>query len=173
MTTPPALLLYSGIPAPTLAAIRADRDDGFGHPIVDRAADGGEPLRCCLRLSPVGDRIALIAYQPSRKGGPYAEIGPVFIHSDSCGGYAETAAYPADFIGRRAVLRPYDADGQMRDGLLAESGAGVALVADLLADRSVDVVQVRNVVAGCWNFDVRRGAAGDPAQQGDPGQKGN
>jgi len=36
----------------------------------------------------VGEHVALVAHQPARVGGPYAEVGPVFIHANSLrGGY--------------------------------------------------------------------------------------
>lgn len=31
----------------------------------------------------VGEHVALVAHQPARVGGPYAEVGPVFIHAHS------------------------------------------------------------------------------------------
>lgn len=31
----------------------------------------------------VGEHVALVAHQPARVGGPYAEVGPVFIHANS------------------------------------------------------------------------------------------
>jgi hypothetical protein len=101
------------------------------------------------------DRIALIAYRPSPLGGPYAEVGPVFVHAEPCPGYAGPE-FPADFRERRAVLRPYDAAGQMLDGVLAEPGTSEGELKRLFDDPDVALVHVRNVIAGCWNFSVRR-----------------
>jgi hypothetical protein len=148
-------LEYAGIPAADLDRIRRDRRDDFGNHLVDRPAEPGLPLRCCLRLSTAGERIALIAFRPSSLGGPYAEIGPVFIHTGSCPGHA-TDVFPPDFAGRRAVLRPYDAAGLMLAGRLAEPGESLDGLERLFADPRVASVHVRNVVAGCWNFTVRR-----------------
>ena len=61
-----------------------------------------------------------------------------------------------DFRDRRAVLRPYDASGQMLDGVVAEPGTSETELKRLFEDPAVDTVQVRNVIAGCWNFTVRR-----------------
>ena len=90
---------------------------------------------------------------------PLEYVGPVFVHADDCPGYQAAPDFPADFRRRRAVLRPYDGDGLMLDGLVAEPAESERLVRELLADTLVDHVQVRNVVAGCWNFSVRRPAA--------------
>jgi hypothetical protein len=70
------------IPPGTLAGIRLAGHDRFGNeltPIVD--AEGGSPLRCCLRRSTPGERLYLIAYRPFTRPGPYAEAGPVFVHA--------------------------------------------------------------------------------------------
>jgi len=88
------------IAAEVLAELRA-RDDA-GNPAVRLIdADGGAPLRCCLRPVLPGERVALVSYAPLRRWaretgaepGPYDEVGPVFIHDEACGGSA-TAGYP-------------------------------------------------------------------------------
>jgi hypothetical protein len=44
----------------------------------------------------------------------------------------------------------------MLDGLVAEPGESTAGLERLFTDPRVASVHVRNVVAGCWNFSVRR-----------------
>lgn len=149
-------LEYTGVPAADLERIRRDRRDDFGNELVERAAEAGFPLRCCLRLSAEGERIALIAFRPSPLGGPYAEVGPVFVHTGACPGHPAAEVFPADFAGRRAVLRPYDADGLMLAGLVAEPGQSLDELEKLFTNPRVASVHVRNVVAGCWNFSVCR-----------------
>jgi len=148
-------LEYVAVPAAELDRIRCNGYDDFGNVVVSRVAGGGEPLRCCLTLAPPGDRIALVSHRPMTSGGPYAEVGPVFVHLTDCPAPAADA-FPEDFQDRRAVLRPYDAAGQMLDGVLAEPGTSVKELERLFDDPAVDSVQVRNVIAGCWNFTVRR-----------------
>ncbi|MFD5099808.1 DUF1203 domain-containing protein [Streptomyces albidochromogenes] len=79
--------------SPALEELRVRDDAGRAmHPYVDE--EGGAPLRCCFRLSAVGDRIALVSYAPLRRWaeeeaaepGAYDEQGPVFIHAADCGG---------------------------------------------------------------------------------------
>lgn len=148
-------LEYLPVPPADLHRIRCNGNDDFGNRLIPRAADEGLPLRCCLRLSEQGEKVALIAYRPSKQGGPYAEVGPVFVHSGRCDGHPGDA-FPGDFHDRRAVLRPYDADGLMLEGILAEPGTSEGELRRLFDDPRVALVQVRNVVAGCWNFSVRR-----------------
>ncbi|HEY3003633.1 MAG TPA: DUF1203 domain-containing protein [Kribbellaceae bacterium] len=147
---------YLPVPAADLARIRRTGHDDHGNPLVPQLSEAGLPLRCCLRVSTEGERIALIAYRPSALGGPYAEIGPVFVHTNDCGGPESTTSFPSDFTNRRAVLRPYDAGGRLMDGVLAGPGESETLLKQLFTDPGVAVVHVRNVIAGCWNFSVRR-----------------
>jgi Protein of unknown function (DUF1203) len=150
-------LEYLPVPGSDLDRIRRNGHDDHGNPLVTQTSGAGAPLRCCLRLSMDGEQIALISYQPSSLGGPYAEVGPVFIHVDECPGFAGPE-FPGDFRDRRAVLRPYDAAGLMLDGVLAEPGTSEKELTRLFEDPRVDLVHVRNVIAGCWNFSVRRTA---------------
>jgi hypothetical protein len=150
-------LEYLPVPAAGLDRIRRNGHDDYGNLLVARIAGAGAPLRCCLRLSTEGEQIALIGYQPSVLGGPYAEIGPVFIHLGDCPGW-DGDGFPQDFVHRRAVLRPYDVAGLMLDGVVAEPGTGEGELKRLFDDPAVEVVHVRNVIAGCWNFSVRRSA---------------
>lgn len=157
-------LEYLPVPAADLDRIRCNGHDDHGNDVEPRLAGGGEPLRCCLTLAPAGDSIALIAYQPSSLGGPYAETGPVFIHTSDCDGPSDE--FPADFVDRDAVLRPYDALGRQLDGLVVRPGEAPVGLKELFADDRVALVHHRNIVAGCWNFSVRRsaGSAGSAAQ---------
>lgn len=151
-------LEFVPVPPADLDRIRCNGHDDFGHRLVTRSSATGTPLRCCLTLSGAGEQIALISHRPSSLGGPYAEVGPVFVHVDACPGFTGSS-YPADFVDRRAVLRPYDKAGQMLDGVLAEPGESEGELKRLFDDPAVALVHVRNVIAGCWNFSVRRKAA--------------
>ncbi|WP_263399732.1 DUF1203 domain-containing protein [Saccharopolyspora pogona] len=67
----------------------------------------GQPLRCCRP----GERISLASYAPLRRWGrdsgidpgAYEEVGPVFIHAETCDGSA-SSEWPEPLRGRRHVL---------------------------------------------------------------------
>ena len=84
--------------------------------------DGGRPLRCCLRDSRPGERIALVAVTPDGPQGAYRETGPVFLHADGCAGPADTG-YPEDFRRRTQVFRAYSHDGVIVGGEVVEPGS--------------------------------------------------
>ena len=152
-------LSYLAIPAEELDAIRAAGRDEAGNPLaVQVHAEGGAPLRCCLRETVPGARVLLIAYTPPGGQGGYAERGPVFIHAEPCDGYRTPDRYPAALSHRQQVVRAYDRDGRIADGVLVEDGEhALPVIHDLLARPEVTLVQLRNVGYGCYNFAVRRG----------------
>ncbi|HUJ07533.1 MAG TPA: DUF1203 domain-containing protein [Streptosporangiaceae bacterium] len=156
------------IPHSVVAGLLAADDAGHAPRfIVDEA--GGSPLRCCLRRSSPGERIALVSYAPLRRWaaetgarpGPYDEVGPVFIHSETCGGQRD-GGYPAEFLGSRRVLRAYSADGRILGGQIAEpnqvrdQAAAAGLLDEILADSRVALVHARAVDFGCFTFEIRR-----------------
>jgi len=152
-------LVFEPIPTTTLQQIRAAGADEAGNDLTVRAdTEGGSPLRCCLRESAPGERVLLIAYTPPGTRGAYAERGPVFIHAGPCGGYLTPDRYPPALSHRPQVVRAYDRDGQIADGVLAGNGDhAMTVIRELLARPDVTLVHLRNVGYGCYNFAVRRG----------------
>ena len=157
-------LIFEPIPPAELQQIRAAGLDEAGNRLtvqVDTA--GGNPLRCCLRESAPGERVLLIAYTPPGTGGAYAERGPVFIHAEPCRGYLTPDRYPPALSHRPQVVRAYDGDGRIADGVLVDDGGhAMAVIGELLGRAEVALVHLRNVGYGCYNFAVRRGEV--PAQ---------
>jgi hypothetical protein len=152
-------LVFEPIPAGDLHKIRAAGVDEAGNRLTPQAdPEGGNPLRCCLRETRSGEQVLLIAYTPPGTTGAYAERGPVFIHADPCEGYTTPDRYPPGLSHRQQVVRAYDQDGQIADGILAGDGEqALAVIQQLLARPDVALVQLRNVGYGCYNFSVRPG----------------
>lgn len=144
--------------------------DDAGRACVPYSADeGGDPLRCCLRLSVPGERIALVSYAPLRRWaaetgaapGAYDEQGPVFVHAEECGGPAPSEAYPFARAEALRTVRRYDAAGRIVGGRLLEIPAATSegfdrAFAEAFADPAVALVHVRAVEYGCFHFEVRR-----------------
>lgn len=164
MTTPRTTALQiRPIPAGTLRRMRGQGCDDHGHrwrPHVD--AEGGAPLRCCLRDSLPGEEIVLISYAPVRAAvatdaGPYDEVGPVFVHAEECAGYSDDARYPEEWaMNRRQVLRAYRADGTIVGGVQLGLGEDRDVAAhELFTDPDVAFLHSRNVVYGCYMLEIR------------------
>ena len=153
-----ALFVVSALRADDLARIRSAGRDDFGNvlaPVSDES--GGAPLRCCLRESEPGESIVLLAYKPFRWDGPYAEVGPVFCHAKACEGYKTPDRYPEGFAHRRQLLRAYDRDHRICEGIQARNGEQAEqLLTWMLSRDEVDFVHSRNVEWGCYMFSASR-----------------
>ncbi|MFJ3229673.1 DUF1203 domain-containing protein [Streptomyces sp. NPDC086787] len=145
-----------------LRELRAADDAGRPMaPFTDH--EGGAPLRCCLRHSVPGERIALVSYAPLRRWaaetgadpGAYDEQGPVFVHAEECGG-PDAGNWP--FTGSRRTVRRYSAEGHILGGRLVEEGPGAleGACAEAFTDPDVALVHVRAVEFGCFLYEVRR-----------------
>ncbi|WP_369259338.1 DUF1203 domain-containing protein [Streptomyces sp. R35] len=159
---------YTARPIGPTALKELRSTDDAGRPAVPFTDDeGGAPLRCCLRRSEPGERIALVSYAPLRRWagetgaepGAYDEQGPVFVHADDCTGPA-TGAYP--FTEARRTVRRYSAEGRILGGRLVEvpdaasSRAFEDAFTEAFADPAVALVHVRAVEYGCFLYEVRR-----------------
>ncbi|MCC5480290.1 DUF1203 domain-containing protein [Streptomyces sp. NPDC059680] len=154
---------YTARPIPSRSLKELRTADDAGRPLAPFTdEEGGAPLRCCLRRSEPGERIALVSYAPLRRWaaetgadpGAYDEQGPVFIHADECPGPSPDPALP--FTDAHRVLRRYSADGRILGGRLTDDDFPSAL-SEAFADPEVAVVQVRAVEYGCFLYEVRRG----------------
>jgi hypothetical protein len=155
---PQTSFVVEAIASERLEEIRKAGVDDGGNPVpAPRDADGGEPLRCCLRHAAAGEQIVLIAYKPFDRPGPYSETGPVFVHAGICDGFSPSAGYPVDFLSRPQVFRCYGSDGQILGGRLTAPGDRVEpVIEELFGDPDVEWIHTRNVVFGCYMLQVKR-----------------
>ncbi|MFC9932241.1 DUF1203 domain-containing protein [Streptomyces sp. NPDC127190] len=151
------------IPAPVVGELLAADDAGRpAAPFTE--TEGGDPLRCCLRRSAPGDRIALVSYAPLRRWaagtgadpGAYDEQGPVFVHAEGCPGPAG-GPLSLPFTDAHRTLRRYSFAGRILGGRLVEPPADFhQALTEAFADPEVALVHVRAVEYGCFLYEVRR-----------------
>ena len=139
--------------------LRLARTDPRATDLAERrTAEGGEPLRCCLRDARAGESLVLFRYTPPHTAGPYVETGPVFAHASGCGGHQDTDGYPADWRRRPQVLRAYDAQGRIHEATRVHDGSDPERdLAEVLDAPGVVAVHSRNVAYGCFMFAATRG----------------
>jgi len=131
-------------------------------PVVD--ADGGSPVRCCLRASRPGEELLLVSYAPLRRWAEargvdpaaYDEVGPVFVHATPCDGPDHTG-FPDELRGAPRLMRAYDGSGRIVDGRLVQAGEDPEpVIAELLEDERIAVVHARALGFGCFTFAIER-----------------
>jgi Protein of unknown function (DUF1203) len=144
------------IPTDALERVRASGVDVSGTPVERLRAEGGEPLRCCLRNASLGEALILFGYEPPIGKSPYREIGAVFAHAERCSGPASEESYPAAWRGKPQVLRAYDCRGWIHDARVHDGANPEAEIARFLADPDVEQLHSRNVAYGCFMFVVTR-----------------
>jgi hypothetical protein len=156
MTSTTRSFVISALPTEALDRARTEPIDLTGSEVADLPAEGGEPLRCCLRDARPGEPLVLFRYAPPQAAGPYREVGPVFAHRHDCGGHGD-AGYPADLRHRPQVLRAYDERGRIHPATRVHDGADPEReIADVLAQPGVVAVHSRNIAYGCFMFAVTR-----------------
>jgi len=142
----------------TVRNIRETLRDAHGNILhVQESDDPGAPCRSCLRVTPRGTRLILFAHRPFATNGPYAEVGPVFVHADACEPYRGGAEFPPDFRPRELVFRAYGEDGAIRDAIVAAGADAERTLARFFTDPAIARVHVRNPAWGCFDFAVERG----------------
>jgi len=144
------------LPPEVLERIRATRLDASGNAVEQVTAEGGEPLRCCLRNARPTEALLLFGYEPPIGKSPYREIGAVFAHAEPCGGRQVSSEYPADWRKKPQVLRAYDRRGWIRDAVVHQGTNAEAEIARLLQDPEAVQLHSRNVAYGCFMFVVTR-----------------
>ncbi|MET7400398.1 DUF1203 domain-containing protein [Dactylosporangium sp. NPDC005572] len=145
-----------GLDPKALDSARRTGLDVSGNPVQPAIAAGGEPVRCCLRDAVAGEALILFGYEPVLPGGtPYREIGAVFAHAEPCAGPA--GGYPAQWRGRKQVLRAYDERGWIHPATRVHDGTDPeGVVEAVLAEPGVVRADSRNVAYGCYMFTVTR-----------------
>jgi len=145
------------IPGEVLERVRTSRLDASGNRAEQVTAEGGEPLRCCLRNALPTEALLLFGYEPPIGKSPYREIGAVFAHAGPCDGRPASGEYPADWRKKPQVLRAYDRRGWIRDAVVHQGTNAEAEIARLLRDPEAVQLHSRNVAYGCFMFVVTRG----------------
>lgn len=142
------------IPAEIAEEARRTTRDRFGHRLQVVREHG--PCRVCLRISKEPEDLILLSYQPLPDTGPYAEVGPIFIHANACEPYSDFETFPPDFAPRSLVLRAYDYAGHIYDAIVAQPGEAPERAAAFLSNAAVAEVHVRHTSYTCFDFKIVR-----------------
>jgi hypothetical protein len=153
------------LPVSVLDEMRAARADGADTgdtagtaAVVAVIAEGGEPVRCCLRDAAPGDELLLVNYEPPLPDSPYRERGAVYVHAQACRQPPVRSVYPPQWRRRPQVLRAYDARGWIHDATTSHDGSDPErALLEVLGRPGVVEVHSRNIEYGCYMFAATRG----------------
>ena len=140
-------LAVRGIPSDRVDLLRQGGPDANGQPALIRVAEGvANPCRHCLELIREGDEKLVLAYRPFDLLQPYAEIGPIFIHTTACRRYdGERLPGWFDYMDP-AIIRGYGSDDWIRyeTGNVVPGAELTAACRAILADATVEYVHIRS-----------------------------
>ena len=152
------VLRVSGIQTVDFLKLCEGGEDANGQRPQIRKAEGvANPCRHCLELIAPGDDKLVLSYRPFRRLQPYAETGPIFLHSKACHRY-ESDVLPAWFrFLDTAAIRGYDAEDSIRydtGQIVRGAELGDACVS-ILNDYTIAYVHIRSKF-GCFQCRVDR-----------------
>lgn len=141
------------LPLPTefLDKVRVLRRDDQGQQVQPfTSSTGGEPLRCCLRRARPGEELALVSFSPFALQNAFKELGPIYVHVDSCPGVQDAGRLSADFDASQLSFRAYSHDQVIVGATLAPGTRAADTVAELLTRPDVAHVDARFAGYGCF-----------------------
>jgi hypothetical protein len=131
----------------------------YGHPAFTETAKGYGPCRHCLRTFDIGKESRTLFTYDAFEGIESVPLpGPIFIHTNDCERYPENGGYPRDLLSHAAVLSGYVKGQRLAAQLHAEKGSHEQAVQQLLQRSDVDYIEVRDKIAGCYDFRIERAA---------------
>jgi hypothetical protein len=123
---------------------------------VTADAPRGYPCRITLADAAPGDRLVLINYLSHDVDGPFRTTYAIYVREDA----AEPAHYVdavPDMLDRRTLgLRGFDADGMLKDALIAQPGEADARIRDLFARTDIATIHAHNAAQGCFLARIER-----------------
>jgi hypothetical protein len=146
------------IPSSVADAVRSTmKSPGYGHPAHAEVATGYGPCRHCLRTFAVGKESRILFTYDSFAGIESLPLpGPVFIHEAACPRYTENGGFPAQLRSHPLTLNAYGHGRRLRAQEYVTGGRPEPVIERLLARPDVDYIQVRDTVAGCFDFGIER-----------------
>ena len=137
--------------------LRTKRSPGYGPPAYTELATGYGPCRHCLQTFRVGEELrTLFTCNPFYMVASVPAPGPVFIHTEGCERYDETAGYQEQLLDYPVVMDGYDLEQRLVTQRTAASGNHEMVLQEIFADVTVQYVLVRDHEAGCFDFRVER-----------------
>ncbi len=143
-------------------SLQGGNPDANGQAPERQVSDGaGVPCRHCLNDVAAGEPFLILAHRPFPEAQPYAETGPIFLHSEPCQRHREAAEVPAMFLSwAQLLIRGYGKDDRIVYGtgqVVASAEVG-AIARDLLAAPEIAYLHLRSASNNCYQCRIERGS---------------
>ncbi|MEX0809627.1 MAG: DUF1203 domain-containing protein [Dongiaceae bacterium] len=151
---------YQALRTDLVRALQAGTPDANGQAPERHVSDGnGNPCRHCLKDIEAGAPMLVLAHRPFPTAQPYAELGPIFLHADSCPRHEAAAGMPAMFLQRRAyMIRGYGPDHRIvyGSGAIAAPSEMDEHAENLLGRSNIAYLHVRSGSYNCYQCRIDR-----------------
>ena len=149
---------FVAMPTDVVRAYQTGALDANGQtPERHISAGDGVPCRHCLQLIPEGVPFLVLAHRPFPDVQPYAEVGPLFLHAESCERYVDKIEEVPEILeSEQYIVRGYSADNRIvyGTGSVVPTGDIRAKAAALFEQPDVLYVHVRSAANNCFQCRV-------------------
>jgi Protein of unknown function (DUF1203) len=143
----------------TIEALRAGAPDANGQPAERHTATSdGLPCRHCLETIKTGEPYLILGHRPFPAPQPYAEVGPIFLHAETCPKGGNSDAIPGFLDSPRYMVRGYGADDRIvyGTGQIVATAEIPAAAERLFANLTVRYLHVRSASNNCYHCRIDR-----------------
>ena len=151
---------FIALPTEQVDAYRTGALDANGQEPEHHISDGtGNPCRHCLADIAKDDSFLVLAHRPFDIIQPYAEVGPIFLHTEDCARFATAGEIPLLFRGDGDILmRGYNSE----DRIIYGTGKIVtlpdlpAMAMNLFGNTEVSFIHLRSASNNCFQCRIER-----------------
>jgi hypothetical protein len=116
----------------------------------------GFPCRVTLEDAEPGETLILVNHVSNDVPTPYRTAYAIYVREGAFDPAQYIDAVPPVFEGRTLSLRGFDADGMLREALLALPGEADAKIRELFAQPDIATIHAHNAAAGCFAARIER-----------------
>jgi hypothetical protein len=105
-----------------------------------------------------GESYLILAHRPFPKPQPYAEMGPIFLHAESCPRHVDNGGVPDMLRSPQYILRGYNADDRIvyGSGQIVPTPEIPSTAAQMFDDSRIAYVHVRSASNNCYQCRIDR-----------------
>ncbi len=150
---------FVALETPVVDSLRKAKADANGQAPERQVSEGsGVPCRHCLHPVGKGEAYLILAHRPFPKPQPYAEMGPIFLHAESCPRHVDNGGVPDMLRSPQYILRGYNADDRIvyGSGQIVPTPEIPSTAAQMFGDSRIAYVHVRSASNNCYQCRIDR-----------------